>query len=646
MKSIKILALLVLSTLLNSCFQEPYPNRPLNTNQMISDFQQHLTDYDVHYAFTKYKETTLDYRAQKLGIGAGLLFKGPKIEGVHDGVIKAYKFTELNKLMKKIIRSGKLNNITYSALLQEYVASFRDAHNSLAFMPNNQKNASKIAYSGIFAVREGENAMVAEIHPLMSKSASFPVVPGDIITHVDGVKIRDYIDNEMARFRNLGKGEANMTFLMNGIFNRNSLQHELPAVGSDIVLTVEGKGNVTLPWVHRDYADFEYLLNQLKEDPFALKITDKVSGTSFELVMVEANGRPKNLLKALVGTNVAETDLDAPHLAENNFFALADAVTFSANADKYRERIQATGKEVLLNEGRYIPSDALFIEEAQTYPAYVTLRNKKMMGYIHIGTFSPQAQEEQVMAELNATLARFQALGVEDIVLDTLDNPGGSLSLVINVAQAFNNEKNKNIDMRFGLNENWMNDFLKMTQAIGMNSESELARRVYEELEADFNKGLKLSSKAYPIESFMPYSIQPNTGLRKKFNIILLQSEGNASCGDIHPYIMKRNGLAVLAGSDTMGAGGNVVKHLQTGNTHGEMRITESALVDEMGGFLENQGVKADVAMDTTFKTSGYADLIETSFDMLANRRSFAQLRTNAIKKYQKEVCNKLLKLK
>ncbi len=641
-RSTKAVLLFILLSVM-SC-QEPYPNRPLSKLQMKTDFMTYFSQDDSHYAFIKYKENTVDYRAKAKGLGNGLYFQGPKIAGVHDGKPRVYKFNELKRVVLRIIDKGNLDNITFSALLQEYNASFRDAHKSLNFLPNKLEGASKMAYVGFFVSRDGENALVREIHPLMKKSAHFPIQPGDIITHVDGIKLRDYINNEMSRFRNLGKEESNMTFLMNTIFNRDSLRTSLPTEGSDMVVTVDGKGEIPLPWVQRDYADFTYNLNQLKDDPTSLTIFDSVTGETFDLAFIKANGRPMNIAHAM-GFH-EKVDFNNPHKVNLNIFNLAEYSTISSQVDKYKARIKAQGKQILVNEGRYIPANAMFVEEANTFPAYITHRKMqngrvKTIGYIRIGTFSPEAKEEVVLAELQATLMRFQNIGVKDLVIDTIDNPGGSLSLVSKVAQAFSNEKIKTMDMRFGLNQNWMNDFKQLSQQAGMDSESELARRVYKELEADFAKGLKLSSQAYSVDTFMPYTLSPNVNLQKKFNIMLLQSEGNASCGDIFPYLMKVNELAILAGQDTMGAGGNVVKHLQSVHTHGEMRETESALVDELGRFIENVGVEADLPLNTFRKTSGYPMAIETAIEILKTPKLFNKLDQAVKAKRAVKLCNK-----
>jgi C-terminal processing protease CtpA/Prc len=62
---------------------------------------------------------------------------------------------------------------------------------------------------------------------------------------------------------------------------------------------------------------------------------------------------------------------------------------------------------------------------------------------------------------------------------------------------------------------------------------------------------------------------------------------------------VKDNQLGVLMGSQSMGAGGNVVPHMMTPISRMIMTQTESLAVDLKGNYLENNGVLPDVSVDT-----------------------------------------------
>ncbi len=74
---------------------------------------------------------------------------------------------------------------------------------------------------------------------------------------------------------------------------------------------------------------------------------------------------------------------------------------------------------------------------------------------------------------------------------------------------------------------------------------------------------------------------------------------------------MKENNLATVVGSRTLGAGGNVVNHPYTPNSHMSVRVTESLIVRKDGSYIENNGVTPDVAVAVNeFATSKYEGVL------------------------------------
>jgi C-terminal processing protease CtpA/Prc len=289
------------------------------------------------------------------------------------------------------------------------------------------------------------------------------------------------------------------------------------------------------------------------------------------------------------------------------------------------------GMEKLKAE-RAIPDGAISIEEAKTFPAYVyamdvkdangKVRGKKRVGYVRIAEFDAPMGEDNAVNELRSTLKKFKQFGVSNVIVDTIDNPGGSLSLLAKVAQAFSDKPVKQPDMRFGLNDNWLLELQK--SAIGLNNsdeQRERARRIYEKLRAEKNEGKRLSS-IYNVSDIVTDKNPPNEGVH--FNkIVVLVSEMNASCGDIFPAIMQDNGLAVIAGTNTMGAGGNVVDHTndQAPNGHFAVRQTESLIVRKDGSYLENNGVKPDIEFDVNAAMADkYRDALSKAEAIIADK--------------------------
>ncbi len=198
---------------------------------------------------------------------------------------------------------------------------------------------------------------------------------------------------------------------------------------------------------------------------------------------------------------------------------------------------------------------------------------------------------------MKPTLKNFKTLGVSNIIVDTIDNPGGSLSLLAKVSQAFSDKPIHQANMRFGLNDNWLLE-LQQGSLSGSDEQRERSRRLYEKLRAEKNQGKRLSS-VFNVSDIVTSKNEPNEGVHFD-KIVVLVNEMNASCGDIFPATLQDNGLAIIAGTNTMGAGGNVVDHQndQAPNGHFTVRQTESLIVRKDGTYLENNGVKPDVEFD------------------------------------------------
>jgi hypothetical protein len=269
----------------------------------------------------------------------------------------------------------------------------------------------------------------------------------------------------------------------------------------------------------------------------------------------------------------------------------------------------------LLKALRSVPSKAFILEEAKTFPAYVSYEDaqaedgtstgaKKFVGYILIHTFSPGANEETVLAEVSATLARMQTLGVRDLIIDTLNNGGGSLSLGMRLAQLFSNQKVVQPEIQFKLSETWLDNFEQQSLTGSNDLERELGRRAYRLLKEERDAGKILSSR-FPSESLLPHSLEPNLALENKMNIVVLINEMCASMCDIFAGIMQDNKLATIMGSQSMGAGGNVVEHSWAPNSGLAVRQTESLIISPSGRYLENNGIVPDVTANTIAAASG-----------------------------------------
>lgn len=594
---------------------KPVPDLPLTQEQKSNDMRWLFTIFESNYAPLRYKENRRSF--------------------------------DFNKIKREYLRKAlqTQTNEEFFAVMQEFVARFGDAHTSLTLAPAaNMPGHSHIAFVGFLVKRMGKQLVVTELLPLVD-AATFPIKVGDVITHVDDVPVLEYIDKNLTRYRDLGNQLANHTSLANAVFLRDSLKFPVPAANDIKIRVADNKSSKTvqLPWVKRDYADFKAKMVDLKKkktgeavvnpetgSPFkVLEVTDSKTGKTFELGIRNQSNRLRSAEAVLDLTN--EKQSASARLG----YLMMEQLRFTTEIgdadvdDKYASNAEIWRKTKVL------PKLHQWVESSGFFPAYMFSSDltqkkgeltgmQKKIGYIKILDFSPEPYlrkgavvdstkeglnavdakdiirptPETVFAEIQETLRTFAKNGVSDIIIDTVDNPGGSLVLVLAIAQAFSSEKINPLQMQFRFNENWMRDFkeLALTSPEPQRTHYE---RVYNELLAQRPTGEWLS-KGYDMDVIMPFELKPNTEITKKPRIVVVQNEMNASCGDIFPAIMRANELGITVGKNTMGAGGNVTSYSDSPHSHAVLRQTESLIRLPDGTYLENNGVPAQVDVDLT----------------------------------------------
>jgi C-terminal processing protease CtpA/Prc len=300
---------------------------------------------------------------------------------------------------------------------------------------------------------------------------------------------------------------------------------------------------------------------------------------------------------------------------------------------------------------RAIPQEVRWITpDHATYPTYVSQEVKddrvKLVATMYLDTFSPKAKSADVVQEFKDTLEHLAFYGVNDLIIDLVNNGGGSLGLGMNLAQALSPEKVEMPGIQFRNSQSWMNQFEDLSLKGPSDAERELARRVHQQLVEEDRKGMRLST-AVNADILIPFELQPNEDMGEKLNIVLMVNEMCASMCDIFTAILQDNHLAKVIGSRTMGAGGNVVTHYQAPNSHLELRQTESLIVRrvvkngkaELAEYIENNGVEPDVKSNVSeMSDSKYRRLRDQAVDILmpnkkARRKRGAQKTTIAHEK-------------
>ncbi len=563
----------------------PAPRKALTKDQKQADMMWLFSQFSENYAPLEYKEAKLGFKFDDL---------------------KAKYLAEADTTA---------SNEEFYRLMSRFVAEFQDAHTKTNQTFSVLPKRNSIAYLGFDGIRKGNNLLVTAMLPSFYADPAYPVQLGDIITKLDGTDLPDLVKKEAVLRGHLGNAESNLTAYMPKLFSKVSGTSVMPAADANAKLTIQRgltKVEVEVPWITKDMGDFTR--EQQKYAKKSLPIGETAHfGTNLEKLFTWAldamadqkKVKPKalsQLLPASKGYNYQDSFV---------YVALAPTWGSSEIADVLQQSFEGPAKPVdVLKTKRYVPSTAMFVNANATFPTYVTgekvydilgkaTGETKLVATMYLDTFSPQASEDAVVKEVSDTLVALQTLGVQDLIIDMINNGGGSLSLGLRLAQLFSTTKITMPDMQFKLSNNWLDQFETESNANTSDSNDakrELARRVFDGLSKDVARGDQLSSK-WSTESLMPFTIKANDRLKKNMNIVLLTNEMCASMCDIFSAVLQDNKLAKVIGAKSMGAGGNVVMHGEAPNSHMWVSQTESLILRKDGSYIENNGVTPDLAL-------------------------------------------------
>ncbi len=621
LRNLRSIAVVFLSLgILAAC--DPVPGRTLNSDEKEADMRAIFTWFEEYYTPLAYKQQRFNFDYETLKTEA---------------LAKA-RATEDNEAFYRVVH--------------EFVANFQDAHTSAALTNAKLPGRVEIAFLGFSGRRAGHALLVNDIMPLMNpEQSSYPIEVGDLITAIDGVALPRFVLENLTKSRNLGNPESNITALMNRTFNRSTLHGNMPT-SDTVTLTLEREGvtkTVRMPWIRRDL--FE-LSKDLAVDAAAKeaagKKKKKKEKTSNALSIRTPQGPVTLTLEGLQGRPFQLDQI------KQQLESTSGEPRFSRFYKSFQIANEFTGWKVLkagaqqptewetFEKERVVPEFAIRSPKSEIFPAYVINNPGRPVGVVRISTFSTGETTEKCIAEIQETLRFFQHHGVGDIVIDMIDNGGGSLDLVLKLAQAFSRERLEFPGVQFGLNENWMSDMHSAAVSSPSHLDREHFRRVYADLLAQRNAGARVSKTYDIVDMLMPFEVEGNASVTRRFNIALLQDEMCASAADIFSYMLKRNTEigkmnATLIGQQTMGAGGNVVKHWQTPNAHIDLHQTESLFVKADGTYLENNGIEADITTPVSLHAqTQYRSLYTMALETLLQQKTakrFRQIDPDAVKR-------------
>lgn len=602
---------------------DPVPRRTLTTDEKVADLYWVYSQFGENYAPLEYKQKKFNFDYETL--------KNQYIE-------EAKKTT---------------TNQEFYELLMKFVAEFKDAHTSLSLTNSSLPDRAQVAFLGFSGVRHDDQLLVKSLLPTNSAESNYPIKVGDLITAVNGKALKEVVDSELVKLRDLGNAEANYTFHFNKIFNRVSTSNGLPKA-TEVELTVK-RGDktlsITLPWVIKDVVQFQQEQSAAKKDKSKeveeAKTPDSETGNFFMLsddlrsslmkfVFIGFDGRVERLSQKY---EAMTKGLKWNRLDSFRFMDAASEWIASGTEKKPEEKAPLDR----LADLRKVLADAIYISGSNVFPSYVApislldaegkeTGEKKLVGYLYIDTFSPSLGTNAVMKEIKNTLASMNNLGVRDLIIDTINNGGGSVELGMKIAQALSPKKVKQPLIQFRLSDTWLDEFHGESRTGADEATKEYFRRMFVEMKSEHQAGKRLS-RPYSVENLYRYAVLPNDDLKQPFRVKLLVNEMCASMCDIFAGIIQDNEMGEVIGTRSMGAGGNVVNHNQAPNSHADVRQTESLLlrlprsgatpdvtIDGVAySYIENNGITPDVDLAVVKHTQAkYAAVLDKAVEMIA----------------------------
>lgn len=230
----------------------------------------------------------------------------------------------------------------------------------------------------------------------------------------------------------------------------------------------------------------------------------------------------------------------------------------------------------------------------------------KKIGILRI----PGYMDEGLLEVLARAIVKMQA-ETDVLVIDQTNNPGGSVSLVSDIISLFADKSYKDMDFEIRPSLAWLKSFqdinVQIADMLKANPNDLAANALkarFEYLENEVRDSLvarKFLTEKVSLNLTGTFGmIQPAKGVSYTKPVLLLINEFDFSGGDAFPALMKDNGRVTLFGAQTTGAGGNVREYGPLANSFFKLSLTESLMVRPNGEYMENRGVKPDVAYTVT----------------------------------------------
>ncbi len=464
---------------------------------------------------------------------------------------------DIEKLITKYTKlaTETKNNSEFYYLIVRFVAEFNDSHFG-ARLPTDHRGTL-----GFKTDYVDNKVLIESIDRKILSKEDFAFEKGDEVISLDGVPVLKVMNQLLP---NMGQGTPLTSLRKAGTLVSTRF--------GSLVPVIDGKTKVTIRKGTSDFTE-------------TVELEWNLSGTPLDEFVPTAN---KNRFPLLTKTNFDEISIIRDESFENSFRCSGSTRT-------------------------KIPEDATIIME-KPFVAYYHPTEKGNIGYLRLPHYSPKETNPQLNAyELRFSQYEYAVSILEantvGLIIDQDHNCGGSVSYLHKILSLFATEDYAPVQFELLANKqsyidfkSWSSEAYKYTlDYVESQKVIELVKNTWMNTTDFLTVKTSLSGKKL---------MQPNqTNYTKP--IIVLIDENSGSGGDAFPAMMQGIGRAKLLGTQTMGAGGHVIKLPPLSSSQISVRMTKSLFYHPNAVAIENNGASPDINYrptrdDFTYEYRGY----------------------------------------
>lgn len=605
-----------------------YPGKDLNPLEKQAEIEWVFGTFERNYAPAEWKAAKHGTSLSQIKLDcvekSKTITKGDEFIGLLNECVNRFQDAHT-----RIIAGGQtlpeLITIAYLGFQTEFVRFDKNSTGKTSKNPgetSSESSSGKSLFENPVKIQDGllvTNLLATTVDP------NFPITKGDIIVRINDQPIRDYLQKTLVPSNNLGNEMSSLVIAGSKFAIRESTLNPLPKE-SDISLEFIRSGltyKTKLPWIQKDFFAFiseqdKAKKDQSKENSHEQEHQTQLSTNSGYWVGTDLIDYALNIFSKFRKSHGSRVALLLSETFHFFNYSPAQEYLFKLNQANKEKQIGSDSDPIDLVIGK-----SGFDVSVPPFVARIFFdEHDNRLGFIRIGSFSVGNNEVKTFRKI---LARMNQMKIKGLILDLLNNGGGSLEHGLAMVNALTEQPLTFPSLQVALNDHWINGFKADSIYAPSDAQKTLARRVFDQLQEDLSNKMRVSRPISTTE-LAPFVLQADkqncikdeSCLKNETRIVLLVNEMCASMCDIFAGVFRDNKLGTIVGAQTMGAGGNVVLHGFSPITQVALSQTESLILDANGHYLENQGIVPDYIIDTTYdKIGGFSETYKKAISLL-----------------------------